>query len=344
MITKTALIAALTTVLASEVAYADGELNIYTYGGYTSAEMIKKFESEYNVKVTISEYDTNDTALAKLKAGGHGFDLFVGASTYTPIFIREGLLFRSNPNEMANFRNVNKQWVDVPFDPGRAYTAPWLINVVGVSVNTSVYQGDINTAAIIFDPPNELKGKINVQPEMLDIMGLAIHYLGGKELCTDDKVLLMKVRDKLLEAKKHWISMDYMTREPMIKGDYAASADWNGVALQERLQNKDIAFGYPQTGFPYWMDNIGVVAGAPNLENAKLFINFIMDPQNIALESDFTNFANGIDGSDQFMKSGIASAPEFLIPDNLKGAGYWATTCPPAIQKLYGAIWSEVRM
>ncbi|MES4992508.1 extracellular solute-binding protein [Phyllobacterium sp. 22229] len=341
---KIASITAVLTVLGGGVAFADGGLNIYTYAGYTSAELIKKFESEYNVKVTVSEYDTSDTALAKLKAGGHGYDVFVGASTYTPIFIQEGLLLKSHPNMMENFRNVNKQWVDVPFDPGREYTAPWLVNVVGVSVNTSIYKGDINTASIIFDPPSELHGKINVEPEMLDIMGLAIHYLGGKQLCTDDKVLLKKVRDKLLEAKQHWISMDYMTREPMIKGDYAVSADWNGVALQERLQNKDIAFGYPQTGFPFWMDNIAILSDASNVDTAKLFINFIMAPENIALQSNFTNFANGIDGSEKFMRKELTAAPELQTPEHLKAAGYWATTCPPAIQKLYGAIWSEVRM
>ncbi len=29
-------------------------------------------------------------------------------------------------------------------------------------VDTSVYKGDINTSAIYLDPPDELKGKINV--------------------------------------------------------------------------------------------------------------------------------------------------------------------------------------
>ena len=64
------------------LAHADGELNIYNWGDYTSADMIKKFEQAHNVKVTITDYDSNDTALAKVRAGGHGFDIVVPSANY----------------------------------------------------------------------------------------------------------------------------------------------------------------------------------------------------------------------------------------------------------------------
>ena len=63
--TFTAIVAASLAVPA----FAEGELNIYNWGNYTSPEMIEKFEKEYDVDVTITDYDSNDTALAKIKAG-----------------------------------------------------------------------------------------------------------------------------------------------------------------------------------------------------------------------------------------------------------------------------------
>ena len=137
---------ALTLILAGP-AMAEGELNIYNWGNYTSPDMIEKFEKETGIKVTITDYDSNDTALAKIKAGGHGFDIVVPSGTYVPIFVGEGLLMESKPNEMENFKNMDPQWVDVEFDPGRNYTVPWQWGTVGVTVNTAVYDGDINTAA-----------------------------------------------------------------------------------------------------------------------------------------------------------------------------------------------------
>ena len=71
------------------------------------------------------------------------------------------------------------------WDPGRHYTVPWQWGTTGVVVNTKYYKGDVNTAAIFMDPPKELEGKINVVPEMQDVMSIAIPYMGGKPCTTD---------------------------------------------------------------------------------------------------------------------------------------------------------------
>ena len=71
-------------------AHAEGELHIYNWGDYTSPELITKFEKQYDVKVTITDYDANDTAIAKVRAGGHGFDIAVPSASYVPIWINEG--------------------------------------------------------------------------------------------------------------------------------------------------------------------------------------------------------------------------------------------------------------
>lgn len=323
-------------------ALAEGELNIYNWGNYTSPELIEKFEAAYGVKVTITDYDSNDTALAKIKAGGHGFDIVVPSGTYVPIFVSEGLLLESKPNEMENFKHMDPVWVDVEFDPGRNYTVPWQWGTVGVTVNTSVYKGDINDAAILFEPPEELKGKINVVPEMMDAMSTAIYYVGGDQ-CTTDKAVLKQVRDMLVEAKKDWLSMDYGNIEKFAKGDLSAGLNWNGASMRSRLQNPDIAFGLPKTGYPVWMDNAAILADAKNVDNAKAFLNFIMAPENAAMLSNFAKYANGIKGSAEFLTDDLKTAPEVNPTDELKAAGRISKTCPPEAQKIYTAIWTELQ-
>ena len=326
----------------SGAAMAEGELHIYNWGNYTNPALIEKFEKEHDIDVTVTDYDSNDTALAKIRAGGHGFDIVVPSASYMPIWIEEGLLLESRPDEMENFEHVDERWVNVDWDPGRRYSVPWLWGSVGVIVDTSVYDGDINTYAVVFEPPEELKGKINVAPEMQDVINAALWYVGS-EPCTDDKEALKKVRDLLVAAKENWASMDYGVIEKFAGKDLAASLYWNGAALRSRQQNPDVRFGYPKEGFALWMDSAAILADAQNAENAKIFLNYIMEPENAAMLSDFAKYANGIAGSDEFMPEDMKDAPEVHVPEEFQQYGHFNPTCPPEVQKLYSAIWTELQ-
>ncbi len=241
--------ATLALVAAPIASHAAGELNIFNWGDYTSPEMIEKFEKLYDIKVTITDYDSNDTALAKIKAGGHGFDIVVPTSTVFAIWVKDGLLLESRPDQMENFKNMDPRWVEVPYDPGRHYSVPWQIGTTGVVVNTKVYKGDPNTWAIVFDPPPELVGKLNVVPEMNDIVNSAVMYVGG-EPCTDDKAVLRKARDVLMAAKPKWLSMNYASPDAYAKGDIAGGANWNGYTFRARLLEPGHQVRLPQGGLP----------------------------------------------------------------------------------------------
>jgi len=337
----TAATAALALLAFAGTAAAEGELNIYNWGDYTSPEMIKKFEEAYKVKVTITDYDSNDTALAKVRAGGHGYDIVVPSANYVPIWVKEGLLLEARPDQMENFKNVDERWVNVAWDPGRKYTVPWQWGMSGIGVNTKVYGGDINTSAIWLDPPAELVGKLNVEPEMNDVLFATIRYFGGK-WCTDDKELLKKVRDKLVEAKPKWLAMDYSVTEKLPAGDYAGVYYWNGAILRSRLKNPDIKFGYPKEGYPMFMDSVAILKDAKNVDNAKLFMNFIMEPENAAMISAFAKYANGIKGSEQFMPADMKDAPEIVVPAEFVEAGEFLDSCSPETVQLYSRIWTDL--
>ncbi len=337
LLTATALLLA-----TSGLAQAEGVLNLYNWGNYSSPELMEKFKAETGITVQVTDYDSNDTALAKIEAGGHGFDLVVPSANYVPIFVEKGLTVELDMSKLPNHKNIAPEWMDVEWDKGRKYSLPWQWGTTGVVVNTSVYKGDINTSAIWLDPPDELKGKVNVVPEMIDVISLATFYYGG-EACSEDLEVLKKVRDGLIAAKPNWIAMDYGATEKMGNNDWAASVNWNGSSMRARLVNPDVAYGYPKEGYVLWMDSIMLLKDAQNAENAYKFMDFIMKPENAALISNFARYANGITGSEEFMDPQMATAPELLIPEEFKAAGHFLPTCNEKSREYMTAIWTELQ-
>ncbi len=56
---------------------------------------------------------------------------------------------------------------------------------------------------------------------------------------------------------------------------------WNlqDILLQKYEHNQPFDYVYPESGAPILVDGVGLVKGAKNMENAKLFYEFIFDPE-----------------------------------------------------------------
>ena len=322
-------------------AMAAGELHIYNWGNYTNPELVEKFEKAHDIKITLDGYDSNETMLAKVQPGNSGYDIVVPGDYMIAIMIKEGLLLETNPNEMANFANVDPLWVDVYWDQGRKYSVPYQWGTTSFTVNTATYDGDIDTLSILFDPPEVLRGRINMLNDMNDVINAGLRYLGHPR-CNKDKDQLRELSELLQGAKPHWRTMAYGTIEKLTSGDVDVSQNWNGASMRARIQVPSLKYAYPVEGFTGWMDNVAVLADAPNPENAKLFLDFIMAPDNAALISDFARYANGIKGSDAFMDPEMLAAPEIIMPAGAPAPDF-VPPCDEEVVALYNKIWTNLK-
>src|SRR5438876_3064941 len=103
------LVGAAALLLCATSARAAGELHIYTWGDYTNPKLIEKFQAETGIKVTLDNYDSNETMLSKVRAGAIGYDIVVPTDYTVQIMIKEGLLAETHPNQMPNFKYVRPE-------------------------------------------------------------------------------------------------------------------------------------------------------------------------------------------------------------------------------------------
>ncbi|WP_299356585.1 extracellular solute-binding protein [uncultured Shimia sp.] len=336
---KSAAVSAL--ALSAVAAHAEGKLNIYNWGNYTNPEMIEKFEAQHGIEVTLDGYDSNETMLAKVKEGNTGYDVVVPGDYMIAIMVGEGLLAEINASEMDNFKNMDPNWVDVYWDPGRKYSVPYQWGTTSFTVDSEIYSGDINTLGLIFDAPEELKGRINMLNDMNDVINAGLRYLGYPR-CNSNPDQMKELLTLLTDAKADWRTMDYAVIEKLTSKDVDLSQSWNGAAMRARADRPSLKYAYPKEGFTGWMDNVAVLADAPNMENAKLFVNFMMDPENAAMTSNFARYANGVLGSEAFMDAEMLSAPEIVMPADAPVPDF-VKPCDQDVVDLYNKVWTRLK-
>lgn len=339
---KSLIAAGAVLLMGAGSATAEGELKFYNWGNYTSPELIEKFTKETGIEVTVDGYDSNEMMLAKVQAGGHGYDLSVPSDYMVKIMIDEGLIQKANVNKMPNFKNVDPNHVNVYFDPGREYGAPWQYGSTGISLNTAHYNGPkANSWALVFDAPDEVKGRINMVSEMLDVLRAGMFYLGIEDKCTSDKGELRKLNDLLQNAKKDWRTIDYGIIEKLTSEDVYVSHNWNGASMRARLEKPTIKYVFPEEGLGAWADNVVLLSDAQNVDEAKTFLNFIMAPENAALISNFARYANAIMGSEKYMDPEMASAPEIVGYEGM-GTPVFIPPCSQETNAIYTKIWNNL--
>jgi len=324
-------------------ARAEGSLSVYHWFEYIPQELVDKFTAETGIAVTIDTYESNESMLAALKAGKIGqYDVAVPGDYMVQIMAGEGLLDSFTPAELPNFANIAPQWLDVPFDPGRQHSIPYQWGSTAFSVNRDVYQGDIDTLAILFNPPAELSGKINVLDSQGEVLALGSLYLGIPQ-CNQDRTQLRALSDMLVAAKAHWASFGSDTaKDVLVSGDAAAGMIYNGFSAKARAEGANVEYAYPKEGFIVWMDNVVLLKDAPNRDNALKFMNFLLEPENAAAVTNYAAYTSGVTGVAPFLDDAIKNSPENNPPASAP-SGSFIAVCDEPTQKLYDAIWTNLK-
>ncbi len=337
------LLASMVFAFTANVAMAAEKLSVYHWFEYIPDELIKKFEKESGIKVTIDTYDSNEGMLASLKAGKLGsYDVAVPGDYMVEIMIGEGLLDTIGKKELKNKSNIEKKWLNVSFDNGREHSIPYQWGSTSFSVNRDVYKGNINTTAILFDPPAELSGKINMLDSQGEVMALASLHLGIPQ-CSTDRTQLKNLDNLLSSAKKHWASFGSdVAKDVLVSGDAAAGMIYNGFSTKARAENASIEYAYPDEGYVVWMDNVVLLKDAPNRKNAIKFLDFLLKPENVAAIANYTQYNGGVKKLGKYLDPQLAKNPE-NNPRKGAGAGVFVAVCEQTTQEVYDEIWKRLR-
>ena len=320
-----------------------GEVNLYNWTDYISEDLLSRFAEETGIAVNLSNYDSNETMLATLAAGGTGYDVIVPSDYIIPTLIEQDLIQPIDAFAMENAANIDPAFLNPYFDDGRVYTAPYLYGTTGLAVDTSQVPDPPDSWAEFFAVPDGSDGSIGMMNDQVEAIHAVLRAVGATPCSTDPADYAQA--EELLDGFKPSVSVINSDGiiERMAAGENSIHMEWNGAAYRSWLENPSLVYVYPSDGLTLWQDNFAVPTGAPNLEQAKVFINWMMDPRNIAEATNWNAYGNAIEGSDTFVDPDLASSPMVVPgPEQLAFAAPVESCSVEAID-LYDRLWTSFR-
>jgi spermidine/putrescine transport system substrate-binding protein len=317
-----------------------GELHLYNWTDYISQDLLDRFTAETGINVILDTFDSNETLLAKLQAGATGYDVIMPSDYMVAQMVELGMLQKLDVASFPNGKNIRPEFMDVYFDSGRQYTAPYLYGTTGIACNTKLEPGCANIKSWNdlftgnYDKVNMLKDQVEVVSAALRATGVA-----PADLCTEDKTKYAAAQELLSGFKPDVIDSDG-GNERMITGASHIRQGWNGDTHRAKMENPDIEYIYPSEGLNFWSDHMAVPVGAPNLDNAKIFMNWMMDPKNIAEASNYNGYNNSIVGSEAFLDAELTGDPAVIVPAEFTSLLSPVPNCGEVARELYTQVFT----
>lgn len=282
-IARTAIRASVTccAIAALSTAQAAGELNLYNWGDYINPEVLKKFEAEYEVKVNLDTYGTNEEMLAKIQAGATGYDIVFPSVHMHDIMHKLGLLWESKINESPDFKNIDPAFIRAETDPDGSWCLPYAWGTVGIVYNKTLVP-EITGWDDFFAIPDTHGGKITMLDDLRETLGVGL-IMNGHSVNSRDKDEIDAARDYILARKDKISAFTYDVLPLVQSGDIAAS-HWYVGAMYTVFEDPDrMAYVVPKEGATLYQEDICILANAPNKDNARLFMEFYLRPENPVL-------------------------------------------------------------
>ncbi|WNS73543.1 ABC transporter substrate-binding protein [Bacillus sp. DTU_2020_1000418_1_SI_GHA_SEK_038] len=300
--------------LNSAQGYSSGNtLTIFNWGDYIDQDLIKRFEEETGIKVIYETFDSNEAMLTKIEQGGTSYDIAVPSEYAIDKMRQENLLIPIDHSKVPNLQYIDSRFMDLPFDPGNKYSIPYFWGTVGIAYNKKML-GDIDITSWddLWDP--KFKNQILIIDGAREVMGMGLNSLGYSLNDTDEKHLIeAKEKLDLLTPNIKAIVGDEI-RMLLENGEAGIGLVWSGVAQEIMWENEDVEYVVPEEGSNLWFDNMIIPKTSKNPEAAHKFINFILDPEVAAQNTEYVGYSTPNKGALEFMDEEVISDERFY-PD-----------------------------
>lgn len=327
----------------------ESDLFIYNWADYLNPDNVDAFSKANNVKVTLDFYQSNEDLLAKVEAGGTGYDVVAPTGYMVKIMAEKGLLLPLDLSRIPNAKYMGPNFAkNRPHDPNNQWSVTKDWGTTGIAWNSDKIKEPVTSLDDFWKLAAKYPGKVAVMDSSPEVIGLTLKYLGFPYNSCDKKELDAAL-NKLLELKPNLKAFDSSYFDLLATDEIWMSFAWNGDVFNANSKRK--AAGKPESiqyviakeGGEVWEDDWVILKNAQHPDAAHAWLNFILDPQNQAKESDATFYASGEDEAKKYMDAEVTSNPAIYPPAEVIAKLEAAQSLPGDCLQYREELWTKLK-
>jgi spermidine/putrescine transport system substrate-binding protein len=311
----TAVMAGAMPWLKPRSAYAFGDLGdtvvFSTWPNYHDPANLKRFTELTGVDVLVNVFGSNEEMLAKLQAGGAGWDVFVPTNYTISTYVELGIIEPLDISKLPNFDSTANEarFTREGTVNGKIYAMPKNWGTTGYAVNTAHVKHDMTTWKQFWDlTMTDYSGRTIVHDYQLTTIGNALKYFGYSFNSVDPKEL-GEAEELLIRSKPHLFAITSDYQPPMRSGDAWLTVCWTGDGVQLHRDIPSITYVLGKEGGELWSDFYAIPKDAPHREAAYAFMNFLQDPYINAREALVHGYPPTDSRANAFLPDAILNDP-----------------------------------
>jgi putrescine transport system substrate-binding protein len=340
------------------VTSAAGKLNVSNWAEYMAEDTIDNFAKEYDVEVTFTPYDSVEAIDSKLLAGNSGYDVVSHSSSAVARLLKGDILRKIDKTKLPNFKYMSPDimaQIGTNWDPGHNYIVPYMWGTHGVTFNRELVletypDAPIGSLDMILKPEHmkELaKCGVAFLDSPTDVIPMVLSYLGLDPSSTN--AADYKKAEEVLKAVRPYIkTFDNYAYQRMPQKEFCVAVTWGPDGLlamsgaEEANTGVTLDFFLPKHS-QLWVDGWVIPADAKNIENAHLFLNYMMRPDVAANDSNFTWYATANKDAIPLIDEAVtSSSAAFPTPAQISTM-YTMEPLPPKMERVRTRTWTNFK-
>ena len=336
-------------------------LNVYNYSDYIAEDTIPNFEQATGIKVTYDVFDSDEMVETKLLTGDSGYDIVVPTLNFFGRQIQAGVFLPLDKSRIPNLANLDAGVMAriAGQDPENKYGVPYMMGTTGIGYHVAKLKErfggstDIaNSWDLVFKPENIGKMKdcgVTILDTPADMIPIALHYLGEDPHSTDPATIGKAA--ELLKSIRPYVQNFHSSQYvgSLANGSTCLVVGWSGDIIQARDRAEEagngveVAYSIPKEGAPQWFDMLAIPKDAKHPENAYAFINYLLEPQVAANNTNVTHYANPVTPATPLVDEAIREDRTIYPSEEVAAKMFTYAINPPDVDKLYTRLWTEIK-